>query len=170
MPNYCEYEMKIKGSMTAVERVVECLKADYNYGEGRPSHKHFFRVFEVVDEDEPQQNEDGTITMFVFGYCAWSVHSCMMEGPFTYYDDLKKSHPDIFMGTCLREQSEDCEIEVFSEESEGMFFTEHYLFKNGECLINEEDGITMKKDKYGDYVIKNPFRYKKTESFLWEID
>lgn len=42
MPNYCNYEMKIKGSKDAIKRVLECLKADYDYDEGKPGHKHFY--------------------------------------------------------------------------------------------------------------------------------
>lgn len=126
--------MKIKGSKNAIKRVIDCLKADYNYYEGKPLHKHFFRVFEVVDEEELVDNKDGTFTKYVFGYCAWSVHSAMTEGG--YYKSIKEEYKNTFMGTTLKEQSKDCEIEVFSEEVEGCFFSEHYLYKNGECLVD----------------------------------
>ena len=181
MPNYCNYEMKVKGSKKAIERVMECLKADYNYLEGKPSHKHFFRVFEACENDL-EKNEDGTYTMLIFGYCAWSVYSCMCGGEHTYYNDCKKNHKDIFMGTTLKEQSRGCEIEVFSEE-EGMEFSEHYLYKNGKCLIDdsvktEQAGYTKtgritKKinwDTYeGDYVCLNPNRENLTDIYRWTI-
>ena len=35
MPNYCNYEMKIKGSKEAIQRVIACLEADYNYNIGK---------------------------------------------------------------------------------------------------------------------------------------
>lgn len=182
MPNYCNYEMKIKGSKDAIKRVLECLKADYNYTIGKPEHKHFFRVFDVYDDEEMEDNGDGTFTQFVYGDCAWSVYCCMCSGDHTYYNSLKESHPDIFMGTDLVEQSQDCEIEVFSEE-EGMEFSEHYIFKNGECLCDDtaqvqQAGYTktgkittrINWDTYeGDYVCLNPHRENQVDEFRWEL-
>lgn len=182
MPNYCDYEMKIKGSKEAIARVLACLKADYNYNEGKPEHKHFFRVFQAEEEGEPTKNPDGTYTLIVWGDCAWSVSSCMLDGGFSYYQAIKKDYPDIFMGTTLVEQSKDCEIEVFSEEP-GMGFSEHYIFKYGKCECFEEVEITsggydekgkptedIDWDTYeGDTLIFNPHRFKKVENFLWSL-
>ena len=182
MPNYCEYEMKIKGSKKAIERVINCLKQDYNYSKCKPSHKHFFRVFECFDDEEFVKNEDGTFTKFVWGDCAWSVHSCMLKGQNTYYDSVKNDFPNIFMGTDLEEQSKDCEIEVFSEE-EGCAFSEHYIFKNGKCLLDdcvktEQAGYTKKgkitkrinwETYEGEYVCLNPHRVAPNELYRWEI-
>ena len=182
MPNYCDYEMKIKGSKEAIARVLECLNADYNYGEGKPSHKHFFRVFDATKDGNARKNADGTYSQLIYGYCAWSVSSCMLDGGFSYYQSVKKDHPEIFMGTTLVEQSEDCEIEVFSEEP-GMGFSEHYIFKNGECLCDDECEITsggydesgkptedIDWDTYeGETLIFNPYRFGRTQQFLWNI-
>lgn len=182
MPNYCDYEMKIKGSKEAIQRVLDCLNADYNYGEGKPSHKHFFRVFDATKGGTAKKNKDGTYTQLIYGYCAWSVSSCMLEGAFSYYSSVKENHPDIFMGTTLDEQSEDCIIEVFSEEP-GMCFSEHYVFKDGKCVCDEEAEITsggyddngeptedVDWDTYdGDTIIFNPYRLDKTKDFLWHI-
>ena len=168
MANDCNYEMKIKGSKETIQRVIDCLKANYNYYEGKPAHKHFFRVFECVDEDEYEiygDNGDGTFTAFVWGYCAWSVWSCMMKGEHTYYDDVKRNHPDTFMGTCLEEQSQDCEIEVFSEEP-GMGFSEHYYFKNGVCLI--DTSVEMREEwdeEYEECELFNPNRENNCDGF-----
>lgn len=162
--------------------MLECLKADYSYGEGKPEHKHFFRVFDVYENEEMEDNGDGTFTQFVYGYCAWSVRSCMCGGDHTYYNSVKESYPDTFMGTDLVEQSQDCEIEVFSEE-EGMAFSEHYIFKNGECLCDDtvqvqQAGYTktgkittrIDWDTYeGDYVCLNPHRENQIDVFRWEI-
>lgn len=181
MPNYCNYEMKIKGSKDAIKRVLECLKADYDYDEGKPGHKHFFRVFDVYENAKMEDNGDGTFTQFVCGDCAWSVYCCMFSGG-TYYNDCKKNHPDTFMGTDLIEQSQDCEIEVFSEE-EGMEFSEHYIFKNGECLCDDtaqvqQAGYTktgkittrINWDTYeGDCVCLNPHRENQVDEFRWEL-
>lgn len=186
MANDCLYEMKIKGSKKAINRVIKCLKANYNYGEEKkPRHKHFFRIFECYDDgDEIIKNEDGTFTKFVYGECAWSVRSCMLSGSCTYYEDIKKGYPKIFMGTDLLEQSKDCEIEVFSEEL-GMEFSEHYLFKNGEMLLDnciditqagyDSEGKVTKEidwDTYdGDAVILNDNRENGTwfSDFKWSL-
>ena len=163
MANDCNYEMKIRGSKKAINRVIACLKADYNYMEGKPSHKHFFRVFSVYDDDDLYDNGDGTFTKFVFGCCAWSVWTCMLEGNNTYYNDVKNNHPDTFMGTSLYEQSKDCEIEVFSEEF-GMCFSEHYYFKNGIKVVDEDTEATCEFDEDTDEEkITNDFRLDEFE-------
>ena len=181
MPNLCDYEMKITGSKRAINRVIECLKADYNYNAGKPSHKHFFRVFDCWGDDEDFIDEgNGKFSKIVFGDCAWSVSSCMLSGEFSYYNDVKKSNKDIFMGTDLREQSKDCIIEVFSEEG-GMGFSEHYLFKDGVCYIDdtceiEQGGYTktgkptkrINWDTYmGDILTFNPHRLGLEEPYAW---
>ena len=184
MPNYCDYDMKIRGSKRAIQRVINCLKADYSYYEGKPSHKHFFRVFEAnVSEYTPVRKiSENVYEAYILGYCAWSVWSCMCSGGSTYYSSVKKDYPDIFMGTTLAEQSRDCEIEVFSEEG-GIGFSEHYIFKHGECLCDdtcdietagydEEGNITtdLDWDTYdGDYTVINPHRECAGGDYAWEL-
>lgn len=183
MANDCYYEMKIKGSENSILRVLACLTTGYAYNEHKkPLHKHFFRIFDADTDGKMEDNGDGTFTAFIYGYCAWSVWSCMCSGNSTYYDSVKRSYPNIFMGTTLLEQSKDCEIEVFSEE-EGMGFSEHYIFKNGECLCetteqiknagyNDKGKITthIDWDTYdGDYVVINPNREEPNGIFRWTI-
>ena len=183
MPNYCDYEIRIKGNKKAINRVFKCLASDYYYGEDnlKPSHKHFFRIFEA-NKGKLKTNEDGTYTLEVWGYCAWSVYCCMCGGENTYYSYVKADHPKTFMGTTLEEQSEDCEIEIFSEEP-GLEFSEHYVFKNGKCILDEtaevkncgydENGKITEDvdfDEYGgDVVSLNPNRENETGGFLWTI-
>lgn len=174
--------MKIKGSKEAIQRVLDCLNADYNYEKGKPSHQHFFRVFDATKCGDAKRNADGTYTQRVYGYCAWSVASCMLESAFSYYSTIKEDYPDIFMGTTLEEQSKDCEIEVFSEEP-GMGFSEHYIFQNGECVCDEQEQISSagydKKgrvtqkinwDTYdGEIVMLNVYRKNEIGDFLWNL-
>jgi len=185
MPNYCDYEMKITGSKNAIKRVIDCLKADYNYGTGKPEHKHFFRVFECEDGGDFIKEGENKYSKYVFGYCAWSVASCMLDGQYTYYNDIKKEYPKIFMGTTLKEQSKDCIIEVFSEEG-GMGFSEHYIFNKGVCELddtcelesagydeNGEPTTNIDWDNYdGDYFFKNPHRedegFSGENGYAWE--
>jgi hypothetical protein len=73
------------------------------------------------------------------------------------------------MGTTLKEQSKNCEIEVFSEEP-GCMFSEHYLFKNGKCLIDDCIEISAtEEDEDGDYEIINDNK-DDDDNFLWEIE
>ena len=167
MANDCLYEMRIRGTKKEVDRFVECLKADYDYTDGKkPTHKHFFRVFDCYDEDDYNDVGNGLVEKYVWGYCAWSVHSCMYEGESTYYEMLKENHPDTFMGTCLREASKNLQVEIFSEEI-GMCFAEHYYYKNGQCLCDESEELKC-KEKGDDYIIYNPYRRDRTEEFEFE--
>lgn len=182
MPNYCDYDIRIKGSPRAVQRMVWCLRQGYSYADGKkPAHKHFFRVFECHELDT-EKNSDGTITKHLWGNCAWSVQSCMTDSPTSYYADVLKAHQNDFMGTCLAEQSRQCDIEVFSEEM-GMCFSEHYLYMKGECMVDDtvqiaeagydDDGNITENidwDTYsGDIVILNEHRDKSTGDYKWTI-
>ena len=181
MPNYCNYEIKVKGSKNAINNLLECLKAHYDYTEGKPTHKHFFRVFEVIEGDYYKEGKD--YVMYILGYCAWSVHSAMVsKASESYYTYLKKEHPQEFMGTTLLEESKNCEIEVFSEEI-GCEFSEHYIFKNGKCLLDEcveielggydKNGKPTKDidwEEYEGYTIAfNPNREGIDEAYRWTI-
>ena len=181
MPNYCDYEMKVVGTKKQIQNVIDTLKADYDYNEGKPTHKHLFRVFDV-NEGEFEKEDNGLYSMYIFGYCAWSIYSCMCKGEHTYYNDVKKDFPNIFMGTTLQELSKGCKIEVFSEE-EGMEFSEHYIFDDGDCLLddcvdvqqagyNDKGEITTNIDweHYdGDMVCLNPHREDNKDVYRWEI-
>ena len=182
MPNYCNYEMKIKGSKKAIQRVVACLEADYNYDRGKPEHRHFFRVFDVF-YDDPVKVDKNVYELFVHGDCAWSVHSAMVSKTGeSYYAYLKNNFPHDFMGTTLLEESKNCEIEVFSEEP-GCEFSEHYIFKNEKMIC--DDCVDIKPMGYtktgkitskinwntyeGDIVYDNPHREAPDETYRWEI-
>lgn len=134
MPNYCSYEMKVNGKKESQEKLLEIMKADYDYNTMEFSaDKHLFRIFEA-SLCEFSEDDD----FFISGYCAWSVYSCMMEGEHSYYNSLKERFPNEFRGTTLVELSKelDLEIEVFSEEP-GCGFMEHYIIKNGELIVNK---------------------------------
>lgn len=163
MPNYCNYEMKIKGKKENIEKMYSFLKADYCYHRRKPesektptectADKHFFRVFEceLLDNDAIKPPEtfeeavklvsDDIYSIVVEGYCAWSVFSCMFEGPHTYYSDfvadMGKDNPN-FKGITIPIASKelDLEIEIFSKEP-GMGFMEHYVVDKGLTIIED---------------------------------
>lgn len=124
MPNLCSYDMKVQGAKRNVEEFINIMNAkDY-------STTHLYRVFEAELYNE-LINEDGTYSAYIYGTCAWSVHTSMTEyGYFNKSDDQN--------GTHLRKESErlNLAIEVYSEEC-GMAFAERYVFIKGEEVVNE---------------------------------
>lgn len=133
MPNLCFFNMQVKGKPKDLKTVNEILNADYNYENNKlvscSAEKHIFRTWDIescCDE-----------ILEVSGHCAWSVYSCMMDGSYTYYNQLKTF--ENFKGTTLVEISQmyNVDIEVYSEEP-GMCFQEHYLIRNGVVEVDEE--------------------------------
>ncbi len=125
MPNYCYYEMHVKGKRENIEEFVKVM-TDYE----RP--QHFWRVFSAYT-DYRAPDQDGLTIASIAGDCAWSVYSCMCIGPCTYAGDVDESRR-----TSLQKESErlQLEIEVFSDEP-GMCFQEHYLYNKGDELVAE---------------------------------
>ena len=167
MANLCDYEMMIVGNKEAIKRVLKCLKTEYHYLTGtKPKHKHFFRISEVWDDDI-EENED-EYSVYIHGTCDWSVSCCMCSGEHSCYAQTKESHPDIFMGTTLEEQSKDCAIEVFSEET-GNCFSEHFLYENGKCLIEDYVDLQRVEDKNGNVTYINPHKETNEDLYRWII-
>lgn len=157
MPNYCEYVMRVKGEPRNVDRFVNLMKADYD------EPKHFWRIFDAEVFDE--ECIDRMKIVDISGDCAWSVHSCMRDGFGTYADENPKS------STTLEEQSEllQLAIEVYGSEP-GVGFQEHYLYKNGEEIINDcEDYSEMYFEDEADFESMKEQRY--CDGLSWdEVD
>jgi len=136
MPNYCDYSLRVQGKPDNVEEVVKTIQAKYSYDTMEFDHKkHLFRVFTsfISDDDEP---EEGIRSVIIDGECAWSVSTCMTE--IGYYKEAKEEYGNNFRGTTLKEltKATNTMIEVYSEEY-GSCFQEHYLYKNGICIIGD---------------------------------
>jgi hypothetical protein len=128
--------MRIVGKKESVEEFIKVIQADYSYRTMEFSYnRHMFRVFEA-DHDEIEERFDGKFQTTIYGYCAWSVSSCMLRDG--YYGAVKKEYPDDFRGTTLDIESErlNLDIEVYSDEC-GMCFQEHYIITNGEIVCDE---------------------------------
>ena len=80
MPNYCNFEMKIKGEEENIKKMISYLGAEYDFdikeidGEKEivystcTSDKHFYRIFNVClydEEDEYTYEEDTLSTIFM---------------------------------------------------------------------------------------------------------
>ena len=148
MPNYCNYEMKIKGRKENVDKFASYVKADYSYDEiinenndkeavykELTADKHFYRILEACIIDE-EIFENGDSEVIISGYCAWSILSCMTDDFGSYY---KKNEELVnHKGTHLVEATKELDVvvEIFSEEP-GMGFMEHYLVDRGNMVVGE---------------------------------
>lgn len=81
---------------------------------------HFHRIFNAyIDEEEEDYME-------ISGDCAWSIESCCRAYGYSNGIDLLS----------VNSKELELNVEIYSQES-GMAFEEHYLYKKGECLVNE---------------------------------
>lgn len=164
MPNICNANVFIKGRKDAVDKFIKVLKEEYNYAEDSTWEDalHFFRIFEAYQEETLQ--EYGMIKLVKIQIeCAWSVYCCMFPGVHTYYDDFaSKIEPrrdnqsteeyDKYIETQNRRMRNAINIfditrelnlmvEIISEETEGMFFQEHYVIDAGKLIFEDHFNI-----------------------------
>lgn len=187
MPNYCQFEMKLKGEKENLVKAYDIISADYNYKEDRTlecsADKHLFRIFEADYEGKWDRSVDGAFpvksveesideygegnSLLISGSCAWSVYSCMFEGDYTYYNDWNKEERakySEFKGTTIQKVSEELKltIEIFSEEP-GCSFMEHYVIHEGEVLISDEIEYKEEYDEIlDDYTCSGGIEWKYT--------
>lgn len=135
MPNYCNFEGKVKGTKNDVRDFMETLTAKYNYETDVVEKSHFYRVFEVYSE-----YEDGDETAYFEGYGAWSLSS--MLSAHGYHKTLKDK---FYKGTCLEDFAKThptIEIEIISFEP-GRIFTERVRVKGGEAIFEWDEYVVL---------------------------
>lgn len=146
MPNYCDFEGKVKGTKNDVKDFMEALNAEYNYETGVVEKTHFYRIFGILS-----LYEDGDETAYFEGYGAWSLSS--MLSAHGYHQDFKDK---FYKGTCLEDFAKThptIEIEMIGVEP-GMAFTERVRVKNGEAIFESDDyaGLSLEgEDDLIDY-------------------
>lgn len=116
MANNCFYTMKIKGSKKNCYKWLDKMR---NHEE----ENHFWRIFNADPYEEFGTDEE--YVMYIDGDCAWSLASCCLEGGY--------SNKDLF---ALHTKELNLEMEAYSEEC-GLEFAEHYLYRNGVCILDE---------------------------------
>ena len=156
MANLCDFSMKVKGSKEAVERVLSCIPDS-----DKPNGKTFAGY--VSARKEPlKKRKDGLYEAEAVGHCNWSVEDAMRRS-----GAYSESNPS---DTNLEEQSIDCEIEVFSEET-GNDFGEHFVFKKGECVVEEYDSLeTISVDEDGFEDRRHPRYIPDEDDYEWDMD
>ena len=139
MPNYCGYQMRVKGTKKDIEEFNKVITADYNYTKNEFTFdRHFWRVFDadfIFEDEYEDMKDDDTTIVEIHGVCAWSVFVCMFDGPHTYQGDMKDKEGN--KGTTILEECKklNLEIEIFSSEP-GCCFAEYYYMINGELKEN----------------------------------
>ena len=167
MPNLCYAEVMVKGRKECVDEFEKVLTANYDYSTNTFSHKpHLWRIFDV---SKLEYIQTGLFVCAKFWIeCAWSVSSCMMNGPCTYYNSSQEQSlhdmteqrklqllysnkpPRINYGTNIVALSMvlNLEIEIISEEC-GIGFMEHYKISHGQVIL--DDCIDMTEHFIGEY-------------------
>lgn len=183
----CPFEMKVYSrKKESLDELIKIL----NYTKG--SKYNLSRIFDAWWGDQPELVTEAKVgeyyNGYIFGNCAGSVTSCMMEGKGTYFDDdpegimdngaIRTSLPRI----CKRLK---IAAEIYSMQySSG--FQEHYVINNqGEIIIeedkenirmlykddveeyNKEFGTSIDKEEFdeGDYLVMGGFDKKGGENF-----
>lgn len=162
MPNYCSYDMKIRGIKKDVAKLCEWMTATYDYSENNtglkvyidrngkqiPTEHHVgYRVFDFYYNEEflDSIDDESEIVLYGNGECAWSVCTCMINDKTSGKGYLNEySHgineKAIAIEDACRELN--LEVEIYSSEV-GLMFSEHYLINNkGNFLIFSETEYT----------------------------
>ena len=150
MPNICLYEMKAVGKKENVDKLVEIMNNDYNA-------THMWRIFSA-DTNIISEPTDNPYSIIIYGDCAWSVYSCMFDGPHTY-QNANKNHDKNGTDIITLSKELQLDIEIFSEES-GMCFAEHYMIIKGNLEIDEStDFIEYYDEETDTYTTQGGYRF-----------
>lgn len=146
MPNYCDYEMKVKGTKKDCQEWLSRMKS-------HDKENHFWRIFESDISDE--SGTDDEYEMTIIGNCAWSLESCCRASG--YSDGV-----DLF---AVNSKELNIIMEAWSKEP-GMSFQEHYIYNKGECLTSECEDYN---EYYYDEELYNSFEEFVEENVLGNI-
>lgn len=125
------------------KKAIEMLKDENlkkEYFRNIPESGHFYRMFDYYPDEDMEKIDNNTFIARVFGTCAWSLESCVVDAEGEgYYEDGKENYPEhIFKGTTLIEFAKevpDLKIALISQEP-GNQFSEFYTFIDGELVDN----------------------------------
>ena len=165
MANECYFEMNVAGYRDNVDAFISILE-ESNY-----DNIHLARIFEsyvydVVDVGLWRKAS-------IWGYCAWSVYSCMINGLYSYYhSDLNYhiqqllDHKETkFTTTNLIELSDKLKltIEVYSQEPGIGFYELYKILPGGKLIVNHEG-------KYQEVYIGDCETYEELKDWYYNSD
>ena len=135
MANICDFSMMVKGKKENIEKFIDMMEQKGTVWMGRGADVDFTEIEEV---------ENGKCRCQIDGTTKWSVESSMILNAV-----FMREHPDMWAFgegvdktklsfITLYEACEQLELamEVYSEEL-GCGFQEHYLFNEGQLMIDE---------------------------------
>lgn len=134
MPNYCWYSMKVVGQKDDCEAFVDRL---INYD----SPNHFWRIF--CANVDGREDEGEVVSLYITGDCAWSLETCCRASGYSNGVDLFS----------INTEDLNLKMEAYSREP-GMCFEEHYIYDNGECVVDQCEEIDVywwDRDEYPTY-------------------
>ena len=117
MPNYCDFSIKVVGSKENCDKF-------FNLLDSYDDNNHFWRIFEAYVADE--YNNDTETSMYICGYCAWSLETCCRASGYSKGIDLFE----------INTRNLNLKMEAYSREP-GVGFEEHYIYEYGECVEDE---------------------------------
>lgn len=150
MANFCDFNMRIEGSEQSIKELsllMQIPQSKLNVGSSISVTSNFYRTYEAL-----LYLSDET-SLWIDGYCAWSVQLCFIDENSTW-------------GINLVSISKELNLEITIKSLEiGCGFSEHYVIKNGEivtdtcedidyCYFYDEDGefIEDRESEYESYL------------------
>lgn len=118
MPNYCEYEMKVRGKKENCQKWLQKMKS---YDEPN----HFWRMFDPIYISDEGGTDDDYFMVFA-GDCAWSLETCCRDSGYSGGVDLFE----------VNTRELHLKMEAYSSEP-GCEFQEHYIYIDGECEVDD---------------------------------
>lgn len=121
MANCCDFNMRITGSEQSIRellRLMEVPQSKLNTGSSLSLASNFYRTYEAL-----LYLSDET-SLWIDGYCAWSVQLCFIDEQSTW-------------GINLVSISKKLNLEITIKSLElGCGFSEYYVIKNGEIVTD----------------------------------
>lgn len=122
LANDCDFHMKIEGDQQSIKTLLSLMHvSDTELTNGTVTEigESFYRTYEawIYLSDET--------TLWIEGYCAWSVQTCLID-----------EHSDTDINLVTVSQDLNLQITIKSREI-GLCFSEHYLIKNGEIIVDQ---------------------------------
>ena len=156
MANNCGYEIRVKGKKENLEKFYHYM----DYENQNEEEKHFARIFS--HEREYYTTTDGNEGMYIYGDCAWSLHTCLMKGQGSYFGS-EDENPQLVNAVDVSKEL-DLEIEMWSEEP-GVGFCEHKYIKKGEVIFDECMDLREEQNEETD-----EWEYPVKPDNFWEFD
>ncbi len=161
MANICNFSMVVKGKKENIEQFIDMMGQKGTVWMGRGAE---------VDFTDMEEVENGKYRCQIDGDTKWSVVSSMVlnavsmrENPDMWFfgDDIDKTKLSF---VTLFEACEQLNLamEVYSEEA-GNGFQEHYLFDEGQLMIDETVDYTEEYNEETD-------EYETSGGFVWDFE